>query len=37
MIVAYMAGGFVLAQKCKVLDSKGGSITFEVDKDLPMP
>ena len=32
-----MAGGFTLAQKCKVLDHQDGSITFEVDKDLPAP
>ena len=28
---------FALAQKCKVLDHQEGSITFEVDKDLPAP
>ena len=32
LIVACMAGGFALAQKCKVLDHQDGSITFEVDK-----
>ena len=37
LIVACMAGGFALAQKCKVLDHQEGSITFEVDKDLPAP
>ena len=26
-----------MAQKCKVLDRQEGSITFEVDKDLPKP
>ena len=26
-----------MAQKCKVMDRQVGSITFEVDKDLPKP
>ena len=37
LIVACMAGGFALAQKSKVLEHQEGSITFEVDKDLPAP
>jgi len=28
---------FAMAQKCKVLEHQEGSITFEVDKDLPAP